>query len=467
MDKEKNEDTNITDQDIIFATANPSSYPSAISIMRISGRGCLCVLSKCIKKPQTFIDRPNYLGLVQLIEPRGKVLIDKPMFVFFQSPRSYTGEEAAEIHLHGGDFIVQKLISILTYLGFRYAYAGEFTRRAYLNGKMDLTEAEGVHEMIHASSHQQWLAASQLFSGKLKSCIDGLREQAIKSLSRLEAAMDFPDEEEVSHIEAKIINSEMVSLKVKIERLIRSYQSGRVSSKGLKVVVIGAPNAGKSTLMNYLLKKERAIVTDIPGTTRDYLEENILIQGRLISLVDTAGIRSTNDIVEQAGVEKAISLSEEADLVLCLKSSQAGNEDSYLIDKVTLSTRQQVVVKVLTKVDLLSKKERQQDPSIGFSISCVTGDGLKNLEDFLVSQVDGYVESISEQPFISSSRHLAALENALFDIDSFFTNQSKGLYEEILASNIRSCTQQLEEIIGKVYVEDILDRVFSDFCIGK
>jgi tRNA modification GTPase len=326
-----------------------------------------------------------------------------------------------------------------------------------LNGKMDLTEAEGVRALVEAESEHQWKAARQLATGRLKVAIERLRRELVESMAYLEAQIDFPDEGDTAHLHLDAVTQRVTAVRATVIRLIASYEDGRVASRGLMVALLGEPNAGKSTLMNELLGRERAIVSDIAGTTRDYLEEPCLIEGRRIRLVDMAGVRhGASDPIERIGVETAQRLAGEADLVLLLAPADRGAAPEL----PALPN----LLKIVTKVDL--KRPAWADAS-WLSLSCRTGAGLPALRTALVRRVDEHVSGLREDTFITTTRHVQALEDAKTALDAYFAASKAGAYEELLAFELQQAARALEQIIGRVDHEDVLDVVFSAFCIGK
>ena len=331
-----------------------------------------------------------------------------------------------------------------------------------LNGKMDLTEAEGIKELIDANSRQEFIAARQLSSGKFASAIEDLRSEIIGAMAYLEARIDFPDEGDTRDVELQHVRERALKVLEKLNKLDKSYDSGRVAADGLMVSIVGAPNMGKSTLMNYLLRDERAIVTDIAGTTRDYLEEKCLINGRLIRLVDTAGVRETEEVVEKIGVERSLDLAQKSDLVLMLCSSTANSDEIDYCKQWMKRLGEEKCVFIETKADL-AKLSFASD----LSISCTAQIGLETLETTLSEKVDGYIGRLDDEAFVSSARHHEAILKAKSFVESFFAADSEGQYEEMLAFELLSASKALYSIIGSVENDDVLERIFSEFCVGK
>ena len=386
------------------------------------------------------------------------------MVVFFNAPHSFTGEDACELFLHGSPYIVQRALSALCQKGFRLAEPGEFTRRAFLNGKMDLTSAEGIGALVSSSSRGQWIAASQLFSGRLKDAITSLRGQVIQALALLTAIIDFPDEEDVNGTQLKAVDDVVTRVRSSIVELLGTYENGDIASGGLKVALVGEPNAGKSTLLNYLLKEERSIVTDEAGTTRDFIEAPCMIKGRLVKLYDTAGIRDSDSKIERLGIKKSLEFIEKADVVIYLHPQDRSLEtiDSALLQRV--QKRRSLLVR--TKSDLKSDDNLQR--SDWLPISCQSGTGLESLKSRLMEIVDRSIEQLQDTTFITSARHQKALEDAEQELMNYMKQRNVGhSLEELLAADLQRAARHLSSLVGEIGNEDVLDAVFSTFCVGK
>ena len=440
--------------DTIAALASAPGM-GAVAIVRVSGPNCLAVLQKVCPNLARIV--PRMMQLAEFV--RGdQAVLDELLLCYFQAPASFTGEDSLEFYCHGSPYIVRTLLAELCSRGCRMADAGEFTRRAFLNGKLDLTAAEGIQQLVEASSDHQWQAARYLATGALATYIENLRAQVIGAMAYLEARIDFPDEGDIKDISLDPAWQKVEEISDSLGRLIDSYQGGKVASQGLRVAIIGRPNMGKSSLMNRLLQEQRAIVTDIAGTTRDYLEESCLIQGRLVRLIDTAGIRETTDAIEKIGVATAKDIGSKADLVLVVTTAECQDHD----DALELQGRQ--VLRIINKID-----EQPAAPagSQSIAISCRTGEGLDRLKAKIAATVDQYLPTTSDDPFLSSVRQLQAIEEAQAGIQRFFAAREAGAFDEILAFELLAVSKSLRAVIGDVESDDVLDQIFSQFCVGK
>lgn len=465
-----------------IAALASGSGAAAIAIIRGSGKNCHTLLSPLIKAKKPFADlSAGRAYLVDFYNPKSADVLDEPLLLLFKSPASYTGEDSFELHVHGGAYIVESCLQNLYQHGFKPADPGEFTQRAYLNGKMDLSSAEGIQALVTAVSKQQWLAGRQLSNGILLNHIQSLRTKALEAMAFLEARIDFPDEEETAAVEYKQVDERVTKVKEALLKLKSTYVSGRVAKDGLRVALVGAPNAGKSTLMNALLGEERAIVTDIEGTTRDYLEESCLLEGSLIRLIDTAGIRDRAGKVETIGIQRSFEIAKNSDIIALLVPKDANQEATKVIlawiDKLRKENPEQGLFLLRTKDDLSAKQDQALQESlidlkkkcsaIEFSISCENGQGLENFTHSLAELVKSKVNLLTERPFITTARHKAAVENALEKVDNFERARVDGAYEEMVAFELREAAAHLEEIIGKVDSDEVLGVLFSQFCVGK
>lgn len=439
--------------DTIFALSS-GRLPAAIAVVRISGPNARVGLETfSVKLPE-----PRRAARAQLIDPDSRETIDDALALWFQSPKSETGEDMVELHLHGGRAILAKVFSVLGGLpGFRPAEAGEFTKRAVLNGKMDISHAEGLGDLIHAETEAQRRQAMRQYQGALSKKVENWRGQLIEAMALIEANLDFSDEADVP--ESLLIPAARVASEIKseIELALADARRGERLREGFSVAIVGAPNAGKSTLLNTLAQREVAIVSDIPGTTRDVIEVALDLNGVPVVLVDMAGLRDTSDPIEQEGVRRAGARAEAADLVLLLTGPEGPS--------ICLPTADhQVLWRIWTKADLIDSDSKQSIAAKdSLFISAKTGLGIDELLLRLTIEAERFA---GEPALVTRERHRVALREAAERISSAAVHANPG-EEELFAEELRLAARSLGRITGRVDVEDVLDRIFSSFCIGK
>jgi tRNA modification GTPase len=396
----------------------------------------------------------------------------------FKRPNSYTGEDTVELSCHGGRYLAKRILEAVLRFGARAAHAGEFTKRAFLNGRLDLAQAEAVADLIHARSERAHQSSLAQLNGALSDRIARVRNQLIESISLLELELDFT-EEGYEFTDKPNVSGKLRSAISQINDLLLTYSAGRIFRDGVKVALAGAPNVGKSSLLNALLQEDRAIVTDAPGTTRDVIEESISLGGLLFDLSDTAGIRRTNDPVEQEGVRRAEERLSNCDiLVLILDGTRpVGDEEATAIGRLVngAESRGATPVFALNKIDIM---DTQKNPALELEnitakhtvvkISAKTHQGLETLRDLLVRKALGGMSSQAEGGVtITSARHYSALERTVRSLTLALDTLESGQSGEFVAVDLRAGLDALGEIIGITSSEDILNSIFSRFCIGK
>jgi tRNA modification GTPase len=454
--------------DTIAAISTAIGYGS-IGIVRISGDRAIEIGDILFRSPsgKTLIDSPSHrihYGIV--VDPETNEYIDEVLIVVMKSPRSYTREDVVEINCHGGPVSLQRILKTVIDTGARTAEPGEFTKRAFLNGRIDLSQAEAVLDIINARTELAQKAAREQLEGRLSQVIERLREELITIAAHIEAYIDFP-EEDIDFSAYEEIQKKAQEITEQIQCLIDNAQEGRIIREGIKTAIIGRPNVGKSSLLNILSGQDRAIVTDIPGTTRDVIEECINIQGIPFCIIDTAGIRHSSCIIESEGINRSRKAMDEADLVLLiLDSSMPLDHDDK--DLLGLSAHKKVIV-VLNKIDLTQALDHDEIPSeqyIVVSVSATKGTGLKSLHEEMIKSV--LKEKINrDHMLVTNVRHVKALERTQAALERFMTSFKDNSPTEFLALELREALDALGEILGPTTPEDILDRIFSTFCIGK
>ncbi|MGE3154981.1 MAG: tRNA uridine-5-carboxymethylaminomethyl(34) synthesis GTPase MnmE [Nitrospiraceae bacterium] len=395
--------------------------------------------------------------------------LDLALVVVMRAPRSYTGEDVVEVQCHGGRFIVNRICEWLVMNGARLAEPGEFTRRAFLNGRLDLSQAEGVLEAIRARSDESLRLAQELLRGKLSCEINKIVEAITGLLAQVEAGIDFVEEDVVFVSDHELLAG-LARAIMAVDRLLSSWEEGRILMHGAKVVIVGRPNVGKSSLLNALLQSDRAIVTSIPGTTRDVLEEQVLIEGIAVRLSDTAGVRRSEDPIEQEGIRRTGMALEDADLVLAVLdgSEEFSAEDEEVLHRTELHRRLIVVNKsdrpMRWSREFLSPLSHGQ-PVV--TLSARTGENLGTLRCEIAHALVPRSLEAREGAVITKLRHRQALERAREALGSARESVAGRLAPEFLAADLRAALDPLGEITGRVSTEDVLDRIFAEFCIGK
>ena len=474
--------------DTICAIATPRGE-GGIAVVRISGRGALPVASHVVRlRSGRLLDAIRNHQLVRadlLLSPISisglpgdhptvdtRAISDDALVVVMRAPYSYTGETVVEVHCHGGPLVVQLLCEALLRNGARLAEPGEFTKRAFLNGRLDLAQAEAVADTIRARTEASLRIAEEQLQGRLSTVVNGLRDRLVDMLAHVEAGIDFV-EEDISFIECEELGRGLEEAVRRLGELIDSYRGGRVLRDGVTAAIVGRPNVGKSSVLNALLRADRAIVTPVPGTTRDVLEELVDINGVPVRLVDTAGIHSTDDPVEVEGIQRALRARERAELVLIVLdgSEPLTHEDRELVE----GQHGQVKLVVVNKADLPQAVDLAEVAAVAklevgqgvLGLSAKTSVGLHTLRERITASVLQPQLEASEGVIVSRLRHVTALGRAKDGLDNGLQAVSKRLSGEFVAADLRGAVDALGEITGAVTTEDILDRVFSEFCIGK
>ncbi len=452
--------------DNIVALATPSGT-GAIAVIRVSGPDAITLVDKLFKsiKSKKLVEQKSHTIHLGNIVDGGKIL-DEALVSIFKGPHSYTGENVVEISCHGSPFIQQQIIQLLLRNGCRSASAGEFTLRAFLNGKMDLSQAEAVADLIASDSEAAHDIAMQQMRGGFSNEIQELRQELLNFASLIELELDF-SQEDVEFADRTQFNELLTKISNVLKKLIDSFALGNVIKNGIPVAIVGQPNVGKSTLLNVLLNEERAIVSEIAGTTRDTVEDHISIKGIGFRFIDTAGIRETEDVVEKIGIERTFEKIEKARLIIYLFEGM--NFDKAELEQIQKRYPNKQLLPICNKMDLLSKiqidKIKKEIPNVLF-LSAKFKEGLSELEDKLLSLVDSGALS-GDTTIITNSRHYDALLKALEEIQKVKEGLDMDLSSDLMAIDIRQALYHLGEITGSVTTDDLLGNIFSNFCIGK
>ncbi len=449
-------------EDIIVALATPPGE-GAISVIRLSGENCFSVADKIFTGKTKLADaKPNTINYGKIVNSEGEI-IDDVLVSVFRAPHSYSGEDAVEISTHGNPFIVEKVISLLLEAGARLAEPGEFTMRAFLNGKMDLAQAEAVADVISSRTIASLRGARNQLDGILTREIKNIRSSLVDLLSLLELELDFA-EEDLEFLPYTELEKKINSVIAKLDELLSTYRFGKIIRDGINIAIIGKPNVGKSSLLNYFLKEARAIVSSVPGTTRDIIREELNIDGYLFRLYDTAGLRETEDAVESEGVNRSRKALEEADLVLFLNDATQGF-DEELHNYVSEIKEENEIITVFNKIDLTESKSEYCKK--GICISAKTGEGINQLIQEIKNKSIGSHIYSEKTAIVSNARHYNALQKAKENLFSAKKSIQAEQSQEFVSLDIRAATEALDEIIGLVTTDDVLNNIFGKFCIGK
>jgi len=460
----------MSDQDTIAAISTPVGI-GGIGIIRISGSRAMAIAQTLFPAPSSWDALPSHhLTLGNIVDPARGTIVDQVLLTFMKAPKTYTREDVIEINCHSGPLVLKKILELVLKEGARLAEPGEFTLRAFLNGRIDLTQAEGIIELIQAQTDQALEKANKLLRGDLQKLLKGIQEELLGLLAQLEAAIDFPEEElEIldRHDWNRLLQDQVLS---PLSELIRAYEEGRPFREGLSLVIVGKPNVGKSSLLNKLLKEERAIVTSIPGTTRDTIEETILLKGLPFRLVDTAGIRRARDEVEEAGILRTREKVNDAHIVLFLidTSKVLEEEDRAIFQEIG----KKPVIVLLNKMDLPSIVSLEEAKKIfpgaaTLSISARDGQGIETLKEKLheLFQQTHFPDALPD--LIPTLRQKQIFDQMIISLSRAYQLNEENLSPEFIALDLQKALEDFGSLIGTTTSEDVLDRVFSRFCIGK
>jgi tRNA modification GTPase len=456
----------MSEQDTICAVSTPPGE-GGIGIIRISGGMAAGIAIKIFKprRDKNLLTAPSHsLHYGHVVDPASGETVDEALLSVMRAPSTYTREDVIEIHCHGGMMPLWRTLGLCISAGARQAEPGEFTKRAFLNGRIDLAQAEAVMDIIRAKTDLSLRAANEQLLGGLSGEIAALRDRLLSLIAAVEAGIDFP-EEDIETGTGQPLAEEADGLLAAVDSLLSGYAYGRILRDGFATAIVGKPNVGKSSLLNALLKQNRAIVTEVPGTTRDVLEEYLNIAGVPLKILDTAGIRHSHDIVEQEGVRRSIGAIGSADIVLfVLDGSQPlTTEDQRVMDEV----KGKHVIAIINKSDLPRKLEHLRKSDTQVSVSCLTGEGLEDLKSAISDRVKQGTISSREHVWAVNQRHRTALEQTKESLQKALESITSGLSPEFISVDLRGALDSLGLIIGATYTEDILERIFNDFCIGK
>lgn len=457
-------------EDTICAISTPLGE-AGIGIVRMSGPGAGEIAARIFRAAglsvHTMASHTLHCG--EVYDPRSEEVIDEVLLTIMRGPKSYTREDVVEVHCHGGVLPLTRILDLCLQYGARLAEPGEFTKRAFLNGRIDLAQAEAVIDIIRARTEGSLRVAVSQLKGGLSREIMGVRERLVSLLAILEASIDFV-EEEIQVLSAAEIRKAVEEAQEWVRGLIATADEGRVLREGISLAIIGRPNVGKSSLLNVLIREDRAIVTPIPGTTRDILEECVNLRGIPIRLIDTAGYRQSEDPIEKEGVKRGEQAMERADLLLLMfdSSERLEEEDRELMEKAAPHRK----ILILNKSDLIKKIEEQEiraafpdEPIV--PTSATTGAGIEALKDLIKSRVLTRGAVRNERAILTNVRHKNALRKCEEALGNLLVSVAQGMSPEFLAVDLRAAVDALGEITGETATDEILDKIFSEFCIGK
>ncbi len=459
------------DFDTIAAIATAPGE-AGIGIIRISGKNAIDVGNKIFKNRKQLSLRDceeRKLNYGYIYDPKDGKKIDEVLMVYIKGPYTYTKEDIVEVNCHGGIVPVRKILEVILENGARLAERGEFTKRAFLNGRIDLSQAEAVMDLISAKTDISFNVSLNQLEGSISSEVKKLQNVLLGMLAHVEASIDFP-EDDVEDLTYSNLQEQGNLVLDKINRLLSTVYTGKILREGLKTVILGKPNVGKSSLLNAILRENRAIVTDIPGTTRDVIEEYVNINGVPLKIIDTAGIRETEDIVERLGVDKAKELLNEADLVIAVfdTSEELSREDYHIIDLI----KDRKTIVLLNKSDLPSKLNEEDLKNYlpnkrVISTAISKNEGIDKLEETLEDMFLSSEVQISDSTIVTNVRHRDQLLKAKNNIEDALNSLTLSMPLDCIEVDIKGCWENLGEITGDTVGEDIIDKIFSEFCIGK
>ncbi|MEX0719330.1 MAG: tRNA uridine-5-carboxymethylaminomethyl(34) synthesis GTPase MnmE [Balneolaceae bacterium] len=448
----------------IAAIATPVGE-GGIAVIRVSGNNSISKVNEAFKGKNLTKQKSHTVHFGKIINKKG-FPVDEVLVTLFHSPKSYTGEETVEISCHGGVLVTQAVLEAILSLGIKSAEAGEFTQRAFLNGKLDLDQAEAVADLIHAKSRKAVDAAHQQLEGRLGSHIKNFRQQIIDATAMVELELDFI-EEDVEFANKDQLKKLLEDLNTEIVSLLETYETGRLVKDGVKTVLIGRPNAGKSTLLNTLVGSDRAIVTEIAGTTRDTIDVDWSFDGLLFRLIDTAGLRDTQDIIEAEGVKRSQKAFEQADLVIYLKdlSHPFSEEERKEIADFQKRAGETPFILIGTKADIEAGQEWRTE--FDLKISALEDEKIKELKKLLKDRALENKHYDASSLLVTSSRHRDALQKTKEHVEAALTALAQNMTGDFLSIDLRAALKELGTITGEITTEDLLDSIFSRFCIGK
>ena len=445
-----------------IAAISTSLGIGSISIIRVSGKSAIKIVSKCFKGKNLNEVESHTINYGFFCD--GEEKIDEVLITVMKSPKTYTKEDVVEINVHGGIAITNKVLEVLLKEGCRLAEPGEFTKRAFLNGRIDLIEAEGVMDLINSKTEKARKLAINQVNGEVSNLIKSLRQKIIEILAQIEVNIDYPEYDDVEELTNDVLLPNIDKIEKEINNILKKSEDSKIIKEGIKTIIIGSPNVGKSSILNKLLNEDKAIVTDVAGTTRDIVEGTIQIDGIVLNIIDTAGIRTTSNIVEKIGVQKSLDLIDKADLILYVlnNNEELTEEELELFEKI--KNKNSIVI--VNKIDLKNKLNLNKlDDYIEISVKNDIGiDKLKEKikELFNLEKLD-----TGDYTYLSSARSISLLKESLKSLSDVKKGINNNLPIDMIEIDLKNVWSILGEIIGETYKDELIDQLFSQFCLGK
>ena len=447
-----------------IAAVSTTMGVGAISIIRVSGKTAINIVNKIFKGKNLNQVQSHTIHYGYIVE--NEEVIDEVLISIMKAPKTFTTEDTVEINCHGGISTTNKVLELVLNNGARIAEPGEFTKRAFLNGRIDLTQAESIMDLVNSKNESKRKVAISGLKGHVSNIIKDLRHEILELLASIEVNIDYPEYEEYEEITIQKIKPKLLEIQERLVKIINESENGKILSSGIKTVIIGKPNVGKSSILNKLLNEEKAIVTDIEGTTRDVVEGNITINGIMLNIIDTAGIRETTDIVEKIGVEKSLKLIHEADLVIIVlnNNDQLSQEDKRIIE----ACKEKKSIIVINKSDLEAKIDVEQisNKNIIYT-NTISSTGIDNLKEKIIDLFNLSELKQNDYAYLNNIRQISLAKDAM----NILKEAEKGIENEIpvdmIELDIKNAWEKLGEIIGETYNEELIDQLFSQFCLGK
>lgn len=459
----------VTEFDTIAAISTPPGE-GAISIVRMSGEEAVSIAQKVFSGKDLTQAKSHTINYGHIVDPKTHEEIDEVMVSLMLAPKTFTREDVVEINCHGGIVATNRILQLLLVNGARLAEPGEFTKRAFLHGRIDLTQAESVMDLIRAKTDRSMKIALNQLDGNLSHLIDSLRKDILDVLAQVEVNIDYPEYDDVEEMTTKLLKEKAIEIKQRIEQLLKTASQGKIMREGLATALVGRPNVGKSSLLNHLLHEDKAIVTDVAGTTRDVIEEYVNVSGIPLKLIDTAGIRETDDKVEKIGVERSKKAIEQSDLVLLvLNAAESLTKEDLELIRLT-NDKKRIII--LNKTDLEEKLDRKELAKISenapvYATSILKNEGVEALEEAISKLFFNGIENSQSTVMVTNARHIALLKKAQNSLDSVLEGISSGMPVDLVQIDMTEAWNLLGEITGESYEDELLDQLFSQFCLGK